>query len=367
MKIYTTYFARVKDLVDGIVPISIAFKAPNGFEGPTYRQLAPEWWMVKDLKDSGDKGAYTDAYHRRILNRLSVDRVLDELSFLGQGHDIALVCWEKPSEFCHRNIITNWLNEHGQHVEEYQVPTEAKGDKAKKDHADNHNKMYINADGERVLRVTEVIKILAKDQLVVWANMLGFKGIDYKKELERTANIGSLFHGIAEQYMDPKRLAIIDYEEYGVWGFQSRVEATNAIKSFFKWLDNLSVKYNVKFTEKVIIGKHLGGTIDCGIDGFKDPEKVIFVDYKTSPNFYLTQFLQLCGYVTIYEELYGENSVEGVMVITADKKKGKKARAMLITRDKLDPLISCFNCLYNTAIATRMLENTWYDLGEGVE
>ena len=365
MKIYTTYFARVRDLTEDIVPISIAYKAPNGFEGPSYRCVAPPWWMIKELKDSGDKGSYTTAYVNNILSGLNFDQVMEDLRFLGQGHDIALVCWERPSEFCHRNLLADWLNEHGQHVEEYQEPTKPKTDK--KDHADNHNKAYINDDGERVLRVTEVIKVLAKDQLVVWANMLGFKGIDYKKELERTANIGSLFHGVAEQFMDKRRLAVIDYEEYGVWGFQSRLEATHAIKSFFKWYEELTVKYNVKFTEKVVVGKHLGGTIDCGIDGFKDPDKVIFVDYKTSPNFYMTQFLQLAGYVTIYEEKFGEDTVEGVMVIIADKKKGKKARALLITRDKLDPLISCFNCLYNTAIATRMLEDTWYDLGKEIQ
>ena len=365
MKIYTTYFARVKDLVDGIVPISIAFKAPPGFDGPIYRSVAPPWWMIQELKDTGDKGAYETKYTRQILGKLDFDEVIEELSFLAQGNDIALVCWERPSEFCHRNILAAWMEEHGQHVEEYQVPTESKS--KKKDHADNNNKMYINDDGERVLRVTEVIRVLAKEQLIIWANMLGFKGIDYKKELERTANIGSLFHAIAEQYMDPKRLAIIDYEEFGVWGFRSRLEATNAIKSFFKWYDSLKTKYKVVFTEKVVIGKHLGGTIDCGIQGFKDPKKVIFVDYKTSPNFYMTQFLQLSGYVKIYEEKYGKDTVEGVMVILADKKKGEKARAMLIERDKLDMFITCFDCLYNTAIATRLLDTIWYDLGEEVE
>lgn len=45
----------------------------------------------------------------------------------------------------------------------------------------NNNKVYINANGERVLRVTEVIKMLSKDQLLFWANMLGFKQVSYKK------------------------------------------------------------------------------------------------------------------------------------------------------------------------------------------
>lgn len=364
MKIYTTYFSRLKDLVDGIVPISIAIKAPAGYDILTYRALAPTWAILKAYKDSKDKGAYIEEYTEQILSKLTVEQVVDELAFLSNGQDVALVCWEKPSEFCHRQLISEWFNNYGIEVEEYQVPTTPK--KGSKDHADNHNKMYINADGERVLRVTEVLKILAKDQIVVWANMLGFKGIDYKKELERTANVGSLFHGVVEQYMSKDKLAIVDYEEYGVYGFQSQLEATNAIKSFFKWYDNLSVKYKVVFLEKVVIGKTLGGTIDCGIQGFKDKNKVIFVDYKTSPNFYMTQFLQLSGYVKIYEEINGPDTVEGVMVVLADKKKGKRARALFIDRSKLDIFITCFDCLYNTAIMTRILDTTWYDLGDEI-
>lgn len=232
---------------------------------------------------------------------------------------------------------------------------------------DNHNKMYINDEGKRVMRITEVIKVLAKDQLMTWANMLGFKHIDYKKELERTANIGTMFHAIVEQYMDPKQLAYIDYDEYGVYGFQSRLEASNAINSFFKWFEGIKDRYHVAFTERVVVGKNLGGTIDCGIKGFNDPDKVIFVDYKTSPSFYLTQFLQLAGYVRIYEEKYGEDTVEGVMVILADKKNGRKARARMISRKNLDLLLICFDCLYNTAIATKSLNKSWFSLTEGVE
>ena len=231
---------------------------------------------------------------------------------------------------------------------------------------DNHNKMYINDHGKRVMRITEVIKVLAKDQLITWANMLGFKHIDYRKELNRTSNIGTMLHAIIEQYMDPSQLAIIAYDEYGVYGFQSQLEATHAIDSFFKWYDGIKDRYHVQFTEKVVIGEELGGTIDCGISGFDDPDKVIFVDYKTSPNFYLTQFLQLAGYVKIYEEKFGKDTVEGVMVVSADKKHGDKAKARMIKRDKLDPIIVCFDCLYNTAVATKTLNSCWFDLTQEV-
>ncbi|MCM1230252.1 MAG: PD-(D/E)XK nuclease family protein [Ruminococcus flavefaciens] len=207
---------------------------------------------------------------------------------------------------------------------------------------------------------------MAKDQLILWANVLGLKGISYRSELERTANIGTMFHGVIEQYTTPGELAIIDYDEYKVYGYQSKKEAANALRSFFTWFDKVAHRYHIKFTEKVVVGKHYGGTIDCGIDGWEDPKKAIFVDYKSGSDFYLSQVLQLAGYVRLYEEVEGPDTVEGVMLVHADKKHGKKAEAIFIHRKKLDPFLVCFDCLYNTAVATKMLESTWRDLCEEV-
>ena len=226
---------------------------------------------------------------------------------------------------------------------------------------DNHNKQYINKHGKSVMRVSEVIKVLAKDQLMTWANMLGFKGIRYKDELERTGNIGSLFHAVTEDFFTPNTIAMIDFDKYGVYDYQSQAEATNAIKSFFKWYEENRDWFHVVFREKVVVGERLGGTIDCGIEGVKDPDKVVFVDYKTSSGFYLSQFLQLTGYVDIYEEVYGPNTVEGVMVIIA-KKNGKKAESMFIPRENMDLLLTSFEILINTAIATRHLNLVWKSL-----
>ena len=33
--------------------------------------------------------------------------------------DIALVCYEKPGDFCHRHLVADWLNEAGYQCEEY--------------------------------------------------------------------------------------------------------------------------------------------------------------------------------------------------------------------------------------------------------
>ena len=167
----------------------------------------------------------------------------------------------------------------------------------------NNYKAYINKYGERVMRVSEVIKLIGKEQITIWANMLGFKGIKYKDELERTANIGSLCHSVIEMYFNKRYLAEVDYEEFGIEDYESQLEVRRALDSFFAWLPKFLEHhtYNVKFTERVVVAENFGGTIDCGIDGWDDPNKVIFVDYKTSGSFYLTQFLQLAGYVIAYE------------------------------------------------------------------
>ena len=230
---------------------------------------------------------------------------------------------------------------------------------------DNHAKHYINSNGEQVLRVSQVIKSLAKDSIAFWANSLGFKGISYKKELERTANIGSLCHDVIEGYFAKDRLADIDFDLFNIEDYGSKKEVINALESFMKWYKHFIKHrtYDVKFTELVVVGEKLGGTIDCGIDGWKDPNKVIFVDYKTSGDFYLTQFLQLAAYTMIYEEVYGADTVEGVMIVRLDKK-GKRGEARYIPRKRLDDYIVCFQCLQDVTMGVNYLTNTFREDSE---
>lgn len=232
----------------------------------------------------------------------------------------------------------------------------------------NNKKQYVNSRGEIVPRVTEVIKSLSKDQLIRWANRLGLDGVSYENEMNRTAKIGTMCHSIVEQIFRKDMIAVIDFEEYGITDKKDIKEVRNALESFFKWFKKFikSHTYNVKFTEKVIVGEHLGGTIDCGIDGWKDPERVIFVDYKTSSGFFMTQFLQLSAYVMLYEEVYGSDTVEGVMVIRMDKH-GKKAQAKFIPREDLDQFILCFQCLYDVTMGVNYLNRFTWDVTRTIE
>lgn len=229
----------------------------------------------------------------------------------------------------------------------------------------NNYKVYYNANGQRVMRVSNVIQTLSKKELIKWANKLGLQGLEYETELNRAANIGSLCHDVLEKYMDPTQLAWYDCDEFAVTEVEDIQQFHMAWRSFVRWYKKFTKErpMNIVFRERVIVGENLGGTIDCAIEGWKDPNKLIFVDYKTSSGFYLTQFLQLAAYVMIYEELYGPDTIEGVMVILLNKK-GKKAKARFIPRKNLDQYILCFQCLMDVTLGVQVLNNTLLENSE---
>ena len=96
----TSYFSKHQ----GINGVSIATKAPEGFNGRRYPQLYPKWWFFKIYKDTGNKEHYTKHYHKEILNKLNPQRVYEDL-----GENAVLLCWEKTGEFCHRHLVADWL------------------------------------------------------------------------------------------------------------------------------------------------------------------------------------------------------------------------------------------------------------------
>lgn len=120
--IYTSYFAKVKDLPKSIVPIAICGKSPDWWDGLEYKTLAPKWEFFKLWKyENRDNEYYIINYYNKVLCRLRPDGVVQQLQELagGKDKDIALICYEKPGEFCHRNIVREWLKEFGYEVEEY--------------------------------------------------------------------------------------------------------------------------------------------------------------------------------------------------------------------------------------------------------
>ena len=121
MKFYTTYFARLRNLPSGIVPISICGKAPQGYKGIQYKKLAPSWKIYDDYKNKGgSEEDYVTAFNKDRLGVLDVIETVNELKSLAENAEaIALVCYEKPDSFCHRHLVSDWLNKAGFSCEEW--------------------------------------------------------------------------------------------------------------------------------------------------------------------------------------------------------------------------------------------------------
>ena len=54
---------------------------------------------------------YIEMYFNDVVGKLSPERVLADLERMSGGQDVALLCYEKPGEFCHRRLFAQWMLE----------------------------------------------------------------------------------------------------------------------------------------------------------------------------------------------------------------------------------------------------------------
>lgn len=132
--IYTTYFAKLKSLPKNIIPISICGKAPSWYMGLQYKKLAPKYGFFMKWKETHDNDYYIKHFNEEVLGALSIVQVLSELQCLlpseikrqmqspfynNSDWHLALVCYERPSDFCHRHLVADWLNKNGFECKEF--------------------------------------------------------------------------------------------------------------------------------------------------------------------------------------------------------------------------------------------------------
>jgi hypothetical protein len=124
--IYTSYFAKLKSLPDNIIPISICGKAPDWYEGLQYKKLAPKYDFFMKWKENHDNDYYIKCFNEQVLSKTNILTTLRDLIDLVNsvdglvGKNICLVCYEKPSEFCHRHLVADWLNKNGVECKEWE-------------------------------------------------------------------------------------------------------------------------------------------------------------------------------------------------------------------------------------------------------
>lgn len=132
--IYTSYFTKLKFLPEHIIPISICGKAPDWYTGLQYKKLAPKYDFFMEWKKNHDNNYYIECFNKQVLNNLDAKQVVKELdnlllnqtitidynSNLKEAPRIVLVCYEKPSDFCHRHLVADWLNKNGIECKEWE-------------------------------------------------------------------------------------------------------------------------------------------------------------------------------------------------------------------------------------------------------
>lgn len=118
MKIYTSYFAKIKELEkNDIIPISICGKCPDWYKGLQYKKLAPKYGFFMEWKKNHDNDYYIQHFNDEVLSKLDINEVIKDILELlpecARGKDIVLICYEKPSDFCHRHLVAEWLTKNG--------------------------------------------------------------------------------------------------------------------------------------------------------------------------------------------------------------------------------------------------------------
>lgn len=121
MKIYTTYYANIKNLPINIIPIRVSLYQPKSLN---MRYSYPKLYPTKELlnKYKTDHIPYSSAYEDKVLSILDADQVVADMKRICEKENavgVALVCYESPDKFCHRHIVREWLNQNGHECNEY--------------------------------------------------------------------------------------------------------------------------------------------------------------------------------------------------------------------------------------------------------
>ena len=120
MKIYTSYFGNLKKLAkEGIKPVAISLYPPKWYSGAKIGILAPQRPLLKMQEKE-----YTVAF-KEMLSTITTEQIEFVLKQQDEGKPIALLCYEVPTDFCHRHLVAKWLNKkYGLNVTEF-VPKES--------------------------------------------------------------------------------------------------------------------------------------------------------------------------------------------------------------------------------------------------
>jgi uncharacterized protein YeaO (DUF488 family) len=111
MTIYTSYFAKAKLFPSHLfIKTAVCYKTP--FSIGIWNSVVPSAELVFGMKRGEiTKEYYEECYYQMLLDRK--DQIAQNIPYLKNGErDVVLLCYEKPTDWCHRHILARFLNEH---------------------------------------------------------------------------------------------------------------------------------------------------------------------------------------------------------------------------------------------------------------
>lgn len=110
MKVWTSYFGQMRKISTmDCVPVAVCLYPPKWYDGAVCDKLAPTHEMMMGMRKEETRDFFAIKYEEEILGRLKREEILEELQRISDGKDVVLVCYEKPTDFCHRKLIGKWI------------------------------------------------------------------------------------------------------------------------------------------------------------------------------------------------------------------------------------------------------------------
>lgn len=119
MTFFTSYYANIKNIPDEYKLVSISGDIPEYIENQVDiwdKRLAPNWSLFKEYKDSSEgtkrEKRYIQRFKEEVLTKYLITDILKDWSDkCGLLETYVILCYETPSDFCHRHIVSEFLSD----------------------------------------------------------------------------------------------------------------------------------------------------------------------------------------------------------------------------------------------------------------
>ena len=127
MKLYISYFAKLRKLPSNILPLSTAVYKPKWYDGLSIRELSP--YKIKEVECVNCDHAHHETcsflkQYREYLETLDFDEVYHKLNTVSEltNMDVCLLVYEATSNPCsERGPLVDWFKTHGVEITEFGV------------------------------------------------------------------------------------------------------------------------------------------------------------------------------------------------------------------------------------------------------